>query len=67
MTLCRPTSRARGEQWNDSPSSSDLIYRFLELHGASRKIAAMAAQILVRQYGVFVRDHFSIDLTPNGM
>lgn len=49
--------------WNDTPTSSLLIYRFLEFEGVGPKIATMAANILVRDFKIEVRDKYSIDIS----
>ena len=51
--------------WNDKPSSGLLIYRFLQFKGVGIKIATMATNILMRQFGVELRDRRSIDISPD--
>lgn len=51
--------------WNDTPPSGLLISRFLQFKGAGIKIATMAANILVRQFKVEVKEKFSIDISPD--
>jgi endonuclease-3 len=51
--------------WNDNPRSDDLQRRFEEFKGIGQKKASMAANILVRDYGVPVRkiDYRGIDVS----
>jgi len=51
--------------WNDNPRSDDLQRRFEEFKGIGQKKASMAANILVRDYGVPVRkiDYSGIDVS----
>lgn len=51
--------------WNDKPSSGLLIYRFLQFKGVGIKIATMATNILMRRFGVELRDRRSIDISPD--
>ncbi len=48
--------------WSDTPSSSELVSRFMEFFGVGQKISAMAARILVTQFKVPVRDTHCIDV-----
>lgn len=51
--------------WNDNPSSSELVYRFLEFPGIGQKIGTMAANILSRDYKVPLKDFYSIDISTD--
>lgn len=49
--------------WNDNPSSAELHKRFEEFNGVGQKKASMAANILVRDFGICVKDKTGIDIS----
>jgi len=46
--------------WSDAPSSTEVVYRFLEFDGVGPKIAKMAANTFAREFKVPLADYFSI-------
>lgn len=51
--------------WSDLPSSADVIYRFLQIHGVGPKIATMAVNILARNFKIKFKDYYSIDISAD--
>lgn len=49
--------------WNDKPRSDDLHRRFEEFNLIGQKKASMATNILVRDYGIEVKDKRGIDIS----
>lgn len=51
--------------WAGNSTSTAVVRRFLEFHGAGPKIASMAANILVRDFHVPLADHRAIDISAD--
>ena len=51
--------------WDGTPSSAEVVYRFLEFDGVGPKIATMGANILARDFKIEFADHFSIDISAD--
>jgi len=49
--------------WNDNPRSDNLHRRFEEFDGIGQKKASMATNILVRDFGIDVKDERGIDIS----
>ena len=49
--------------WIGTPSSAEVVYRFLQFEGAGPKIATMATNILARDYKVEFSDYYSVDIS----
>ena len=51
--------------WSGSPSSAEVVYRFLEFDGVCPKIGSMAANILALEFKIPFADYFSIDISAD--
>jgi len=51
--------------WADTPRTEDVQNRLDEFHGIGQKKASMATNILVRDFGVAVRDRRGIDVSSD--
>lgn len=51
--------------WSGTPSSAEVVYRFLAFSGVGPKIGSMAANILAREFKIPFEDYFSIDISAD--
>lgn len=51
--------------WNNEPSSSMIVSRFLDFDGVGIKIATMATNILASDFKIKLADYYSIDISPD--
>jgi endonuclease III len=51
--------------WTGTPSSAEVVYRFLEFKGIGPKIGSMAANILARELKIPFSDYYSIDISAD--
>jgi endonuclease III len=51
--------------WKESTSAAEVIRKFLEFEGIGQKIASMAANILVRQYKIPLKNLSAIDISTD--
>ena len=63
--ICNQYAGNAARIWSGSPSSAEVVYRFLEFYGVGPKIGSMAANILAREFKMPFADYFSIDISAD--
>ncbi|MFH1931268.1 MAG: iron-sulfur cluster loop [Pseudomonadota bacterium] len=63
--ICNNYAGNAAHIWSGTPSSAEVVYRFLEFDGVGPKIGSMAANILAREFKVSFSDYFSIDISAD--
>ena len=51
--------------WKGTPSSAEVVYRFLEFDGVGPKIATMAVNLLARNFKIPFADYYSVDISAD--
>lgn len=63
--ICEQYDGDAAQVWGDGCGSHEAVRRFKEFHGAGPKIANMAVNILVRDFGIEFADRSAFELAPD--
>lgn len=63
--ICNDYAGDAASMWKETPSSAEVVYRFLKFDGIGPKIATMAVNLLARNFKIPFADHYSVDISAD--